>query len=162
MKASKPVNDTPTEPHLLTATRTYVNRVIQHTRRSQAGLHDDLETIGRQWIHDVEDDLITHLTDYAHKTGLKLEQVITAWAETHPNNPIAVDVQGYTQPDWKNLYDWSKLPSNVKTAYTDHLESISNTTSKTITAKTLDILTKADSEQWDARRLHDELSHPIS
>lgn len=157
-KASKPANDTPTEPHLLTATRAYVNRVIQLTRRSQAGLRDDLKTIGQQWINDVEDDLITHLTNYARKTGLKLEQVITAWAETHPNNPIAVDVQSYTQPDWKNLYDWSNLPSNVKTAYIDHLESIANTTSKTITAKTLDILTKADSAQWDARRLHDELA----
>lgn len=157
-KASKPINDTPTEPHLLTATRAYVNRVIQLTRRSQNGLRDDLETIGQQWIHDVEDDLITHLTNYAKKTGLKLEQVITAWAELHPNNPIAVEVQGYTQTDWKNLYDWSKLPSNVKTAYIDHLESIADTTSKTITSKTLDILTKADSEQWDARRLHDKLA----
>lgn len=158
-KAAKPVNDTPTEPHLLTATRTYVNRVIQLTRRSQAGLRDDLKTIGDQWINDVENDLITHLTEYARKTGMKLEQVITAWAETHPNNPIAVEVQGYTQTDWQKLYDWTKLPTNVKTAYLDHLESIADTTSKTITAKTLDLLTKADSEQWDARRLRDELTH---
>lgn len=158
-KASKPVHNTPTETHLLTSTRAYVNRVIQLTRRSQAGLRDDLKTIGEQWINDVEDDLITHLTNYARKTGLKLEQVITAWAETHPDNPIAVEVQDYTQPDWQKLYDWAKLPSNVKTAYTDHLESIADTTSKTITAKTLDILTKADSEQWDAKRLHDELAH---
>lgn len=157
-KAAKPVNDAPTEPHLLTATRTYVNRVIQLTRRSQAGLRDDLETIGRQWIDDVENDLIAHLADYAEKTGLKLEQVIAAWAETHPDDPIAVEVQGYTQPDWKNLYDWSKLPPNVKTAYVDHLEAVADTTSKTITAKTLDTLAKADSEQWDARRLHDELA----
>lgn len=157
-KATKPVNNTPTEPHLLTATRTYVNRVIQLTRRSQAGLRDDLKTIGQQWINDVENDLITHLTNYAKKTGLKLEQVITAWAETHPNNPIAVEVQGYTQPDWKNLYNWDKLPTNVKTAYLDHLETITDTTSKTITTKTLDLLTKADSEQWDAKRLHDELA----
>ena len=158
-KAAKPVNDTPTETHLLTATRTYTNRVIQLTRRSQAGLRDDLKTIGQQWIHDVKDDLITHLTNYAKKTGLKLEQVITAWAETHPGSPIAVEVQGYTQPDWQNLYDLDKLPSNMKTAYLDHLETIADTTSKTITAKTLDILTKADNEQWDARRLHDELAH---
>lgn len=157
-KAAKPVNDTPTEPHLLTATRTYVNRVIQLTRRSQAGLRDDLKTIGDQWINDVENDLITHLTEYARKTGMKLEQVITAWAETHPNNPIAVEVQGYTQTDWQKLYDWAKLPTNVKTAYLDHLESIADTTSKTITAKTLDLLTKADNDQWDARRLHDELT----
>lgn len=158
-KAAKPIDNTPTEPHLLTATRTYVNRVIRLTRRSQSGLRDDLETIGRQWINDVEDDLITHLTNYARKTGLKLEQVIAAWAETHPDNPIAIDVKGYTQNDWQKLYDWTKLPSNVKTAYSDHLESIANTSSKTITAKTLDILTKADMNQWDARRLHDELAH---
>lgn len=157
-KAAKPINDTPTEPHLLTATRTYVNRVIQLTRRSQAGLRDDLETIGDQWVHDAEDDLIAHLTNYARKTGLKLEQVITAWAETHPDNPIAVEVQGYTQHDWQNLYDWAQLPSNVKTAYLDHLETIANMSSKTITAKTLDILTRADTKQWDARRLHDELA----
>lgn len=157
-KAAKPINDTPAEPHLLTATRTYVNRVIQLTRRSQAGLRDDLETIGQQWINDVEDDLITHLTHYAKKTGLKLEQVITAWAEIHPDNPIAVEVQGYTQTDWQKLYDWAKLPSNVKTAYLDHLEAIADTTSKTITAKTLDLLTRADNEQWDAKRLHDELT----
>lgn len=157
-KAAKPVNDTPTKPHLLTATRTYVNRVIQLTRRSQAGLRDDLETIGNQWIHDVENDLIAHLADYARKTGIKLEQVITAWAEIHPDNPIAVEVQGYTQTDWQNLYDWTTLPSNMKTAYLDHLETIANTTAKTITAKTLDILTRADTDQWDARRLHDELT----
>lgn len=157
-KAAKPIDHTPAEPHLLTATRTYVNRVIQLTRRSQSGLRDDLETIGQQWIHDVENDLITHLTEYARKTGMKLEQVITAWAELHPNNPIAVEVQGYTNNDWRNLYDWANLPSNEKTAYIDHLETIANTTSKTITAKTLDILTRADTEQWDARRLNNELA----
>jgi phage portal protein BeeE len=158
-KAAKPINDTPTEPHLLTATRAYVNRVIQLTRRSQNSLYDDLETIGQQWINDVEDDLITHLTNYARKTGLKLEQVITAWAATHPDNPIAVEVQGYTGNDWQVLYDWANLPSNVKTAYLDHLETIANTTSKTITEKTLDILTRADTEQWDAHRLQEELTH---
>lgn len=157
-KASKPANNTPTEPHLLTATRTYVNRVIQLTRRSQAGLRDDLKTISQQWINDVENDLLTHLTNYAKKTGLKLEQVITAWAELHPDNPIAVEVQGYTQTDWQKLYDWANLPSNVKTAYFDHLETIANMSSKTITSKTVDILTRADMEQWDARRLRDELT----
>lgn len=157
-KAAKPVDDTQTEPHLLTVTRTYVNRVIQLTRRSQAGLRDDLKTIGQQWINDVENDLITHLTNYAKKTGLKLEQVLTAWAETHPDNPIAVEVQNYTQNDWRKLYDWATLPSNVKAAYLDHLETIAATSSKTITAKTLDILTRADTDQWDARRLHDELA----
>ena len=157
-KAARHGNDTPAEPHLLTATRVYVNRVIQLTRRSQAGLRDDLETISQQWVNDVEDDLITHLTNYAKKTGLKLEQVITAWAEIHPDNPIAVEVQGYTQNDWQKLYNWATLPTNVKTAYLDHLETIANTSSKTITTKTLDILTKADTEQWDAKRLRDELT----
>lgn len=157
-KAAKPVDDTPAEPHLLTVTRAYVNRVIQHTRRSQAGLRDDLKTIGQQWINDVENDLITHLTDYARKTGLKLEQVITAWAEIHPDTPLAVEIQGYTQNDWRKLYDWTTLPPNVKTAYLDHLGTIAATSSKTITAKTLDILTRADTDQWDARRLHDELA----
>lgn len=157
-KATKTINNTPTEPHLLTATRTYVNRIIQHTRHTQAGLRNDLETISQQWIHDVEDDLITHLTNYAKKTGLKLEQVITTWAEIHPDNPIAVEVQNYTQTDWQKLYNWANLPTNVKTAYLDHLETIANTSSKTITTKTLDILTKADQEQWDARRLQDELT----
>lgn len=157
-KASKPINDTPTEPHLLTATRTYVNRVIQLTRRSQTGLRDNLETIGKQWINDVENDLITHLTEYAHKTGLKLEQVITAWAETHPDNPVAVEVQGYTRTDWQNLYDWSELPSSMKTAYLDHLETIATMSSKTITSKTIDLLTRADTEQWDAHHLRDELT----
>lgn len=158
-KAAKPVNNTPPEPHLLTATRTYTSRVIQLARRSQASLRDDLETIGKQWIHDVEDDLIAHLTEYARKTGMKLEQAITAWAELHPNNPIAVEMQGYTQNDWQKLYDWAKLPTNVKTAYLDHLETIANMSSKTITAKTLDLLTRADANQWDARRLNDELTH---
>lgn len=157
-KAAKPVHDTPTEPHLLTATHTYVNRVIQLTRRSQAGLRDDLKTIGDQWIDDVKNDLMKHLANYARKTGLKLEQVITAWAGTHPHSPIAVEIQGYTQNDWQKLYDWTTLPSNVKTAYLDHLETIAATSSKTITAKTLDLLTRADADQWDARRLHDELA----
>lgn len=157
-KAAKTTNDTPTEPHLLTATRTYVNRVIGLAKRSQNSLHDDLKTIGQQWIHDVENDLIAHLTEYARKTGLKLEQVITAWAETHPDNPLAVEVQGCTQNDWQKLYDWANLPPNVKTAYLDHLETIANTSSQTITAKTLDLLTRADTEQWDAHRLRDELT----
>lgn len=157
-KAAKPVNDTPAEPHLLTATRTYASRVIQLAKRSQNSLHDDLETIGKQWVNDVENDLIAHLTAYAKKTGLKLEQVITVWAELHPDNPIAAEVQGYTQTDWRKLYDWATLPSNVKTAYLDHLETIANTSSKTITSKTIDLLTRADTEQWDARRLRDELT----
>nr|UVN10451.1 MAG: portal protein [Bacteriophage sp.] len=157
-KAARHGNDTPAEPHLLTATRTYVNRVIRLAGRSQNSIHGDLETIGKQWIHDVEDDLIAHLAEYAKKTGLKLEQVITIWAEIHPENPIAVEVQDYTQTDWQRLYDWSKLPANVKTAYLDHLETIANTSSQTITAKTLDLLTRADTEQWDARRLRDELT----
>ena len=157
-KAAKPVDGKPAETHLLTATRTYVNRVIQHTRRSQAGLRDDLTTISQQWINDVEDDLIAHLTAYAKKTGIKLEQVITAWAEIHPENPIAVDIQSYTTTDWQKLYDWHTLPSNVKTAYLDHLETIANMSSKTITSKTIDLLTRADTEQWDAHRLRDELT----
>lgn len=157
-KAAKPVRNTPTEPHLLTATRAYVNRVIQLTRRPQAGLHNDLETIGQQWINDVENDLITHLTDYARKTGHKLEQVITAWAELHPENPLAVDIQSYTTTDWKKLYDWATMPDNIKTAYETHLQEIAHTTSKTITNKTLELLNRADQEQWDAHRLHDELT----
>ena len=156
-KASKPANGTPTEPHLLTATRTYVNRVIRLTRRSQAGLRDDLKTIGQQWINDVEDDLITHLTNYAKKTGVKLEQVLTAWAELHPGTPIAVDIQTYTTTDWRKLYDWTTLPYNVKTAYETHLQEIAHTTSKTITSKTLELLNRADSDQWDANRLRNEL-----
>lgn len=157
-KAAKPADSKPAETHLLTATRTYVNRVIQLAKRSQNSLHDDLETIGKQWINDVEDDLIAHLTAYAKKTGLKVEQVITTWAELHPDNPIAAEVQGYTQNDWQKLYDWTKLPSNMETAYLDHLETIANTSSKTITGKTIDLLTRADTEQWDARRLRDELA----
>lgn len=157
-KAAKPVDGKPTEPHLLTVTRIYVNHVIQHTRRSQAGLHDDLETIGQQWVNDVEDDLIAHLTAYAKKTGLKLTQVLKAWADLHPDDPIAVEVQGYTQTDWRKLYDWTELPTNVKTAYLDHLETIANTSSKTITGKTIDLLNRADTEQWDAHRLRDELT----
>lgn len=157
-KAAKHINDAPTETHLLTATRTYVNRVIKLARRSQNGLHDDLETISRQWINDVEDDLINHLTAYAKKTGLKLEQVITAWSELHPDNPIAVELQDYTQDDWRKIYDWSTLPTNTKTAYMDHLETIAATSSKTITDKTIELLNRADIEQWNARRLQDELT----
>ena len=157
-KAAKPADGKPAETHLLTATRTYVNRVIQLAKRSQNSLHDDLETIGKQWVNDVEDDLIAYLAEYAKKTGTKLEQVITAWAELHPDDPIAAEVQGYAQPDWQNLYDWAELPTNVKTAYLDHLETIANTSSKTITGKTIDLLNRADTEQWDAHRLHDELT----
>lgn len=157
-KASKPINNMPTESHLLTATRTYVNRVIQLTRRSQAGLRDDLETIGQQWVNDVKDTLITHLTEYARKTGMKLEQVITIWAELHPENPLAVDIQAYTTDDWRKLYDWTTLPDNVKTAYETHLQEIAYTTSKTITSKTIELLNKANSEQWDAHRLRGELT----
>nr|UVX39238.1 MAG: portal protein [Bacteriophage sp.] len=157
-RASRPADDKPAESHLLTATRTYVNRVIQLTRRSQAGLRDDLETIGQQWVNDVEDDLITHLTAYARKTGMKLEQVLTAWAELHPDTPIAAEVQDYTQNDWQKLYDWTNLPTNVQNAYLDHLEAIANTSSKAITTKTLDLLNRADKEQWDAHRLQEELT----
>lgn len=156
-KAAKKTDDTTTENRILPATRTYVDRVIRLTRRSQNGLKDDLEAIGRQWANDVEDDLIAHLTEYAHKTGMKLEQILTAWAELHPGNPIAVDIQSYTTTDWQKLYDWNTLPDDVKTAYETHLREIANTTSKTITSKTLELLTRADTEQWDAHRLHDEL-----
>lgn len=158
-KAARHVDDTPTETHILAATRTYVDRVIKLTNRSQNSLKDDLDAIGKQWIDDVEDDLIAHLTDYAKKTGTKLAQVITAWAELHPGDPIAAEMQGYTQDDWRNLYEWATLPPNVETAYLDHLETIASTSSKTITNKTLELLNRADSEQWDAHRLRDELDH---
>ena len=156
-KATKKTDDTTIENRILPATRTYVDRIIRLTRRSQNGLKDDLETISSRWIDDVEDTLITHLTEYARKTGLKLEQVLTAWAELHPEHPIAVDIQSYTTADWQKLYDWTTLPDNVKTAYETHLQEIAHTTSKTITDKTLEILNRADTEQWDAHRLHDEL-----
>lgn len=157
-KATKKTDDTTTENRILPATRTYVDRIIRLTRRSQNGLKDDLETIGRQWIHDVEDTLITHLTEYARKTGMKLEQVITTWTELHPEHPLAVEIQPYTTADWQKLYDWTTLPDNIKTAYETHLQEIAHTTSKTITNKTLELLTRADTEQWDAHRLHDELA----
>lgn len=157
-KAAKKTDDTTVETQILPATRTYIDRIIRLTRRSKNSLTDDLETIGRQWVHDVEDTLITHLTEYAHKTGMKLEQVITAWAELHPENPIAVDIQSYTTPDWQKLYDWTNLPDDIKTAYETHLQEIAHTTSNTITSKTLEILTRADTDQWDAHRLRDELT----
>lgn len=156
-KASKKTDDMTTETHIMPATRTYVDRIIRLTRRSQNGLKDDLETIGQQWVNDVEDTLLVHLTDYARKTGMKLEQVITAWAEIHPEHPIAVEIQSYTTADWQKLYDWTTLPDNIKTAYETHLQEIAHTTSKTITDKTLELLTRANTEQWDAHRLHDEL-----
>lgn len=156
-KAAKKTDDMTPENRILPATRTYVDRIIRLTSRSQNGLKDDLETISRQWVNDVEDTLITHLTDYARKTGKKLEQVITAWAEIHPENPIAVDIQSYTTTDWQKLYDWTTMPDTVRTAYETHLQEIAHTTSKTITDKTLELLTRADTEQWDAHRLHDEL-----
>lgn len=161
-KAAKPdrkTDDTTDETHILTATRTYVNRVIRLANRSRNGLTDDLETVGQQWVHDVKDDLINHLAEYARKTGLKLEQVITAWTELHPDTPLAVDIQSYTTADWRKLYDWTDLPTNVKDAYLDHLNTIAATSSRTITDKTLDILAKADTEQWPAQRLNDELTH---
>lgn len=156
-KAAKKTNDTTTESRILPATRTYISRIIRLAQRSQNGLKDDLETIGRQWVDDVEDTLISNLTEYALKTGMKLEQVITAWTELHPENPIAVDIQSYTTTDWQKLYDWNTLPDNVKTAYEIHLQETAHTTSKTITNKTLELLNQADSEQWDAHRLRDEL-----
>lgn len=156
-KATKKTDDTTTENQILPATRTYVDRIIRLTRRSKNGLKDDLETISSRWIDDVEDTLITHLANYARKTGLKLEQVLTSWAELHPEHPIAVDIHSYTTVDWQKLYDWTTLPDNIKTAYETHLQEIAHTTSKTITDKTLEILNRADTEQWDAHRLHDEL-----
>lgn len=157
-KATKKTGDMTAGNQILPATRTYVDRVIRLARRTQNGLKNDLETIGRQWVNDVEDTLIAHLTEYARKTGMKLEQVITAWAEINPKNPIAVDIQSYTTTDWQKLYDWTTLPDTIKTAYETHLQEIAHTTSKTITDKTLELLTRADSEQWDARRLRDELT----
>ena len=157
-KAAKKTDDMTTETQIMPATRTYVDRIIRLTRRTQNGLKDDLETIGRQWVDDVEDTLISHLADYARKTGMKLEQVIAAWAELHPEKPLAVDIQSYTTDDWHKLYDWTTLPDNVATAYENHLQEIAHTTSKTITNKTLELLNKADSEQWDASRLRDELA----
>lgn len=156
-KATKKTDDMTTENQILPATRTYVDRIIRLTRRSQNGLKDDLETIGHQWTNDVEDTLITHLTEYARKTGLKLEQILTTWAELHPEHPLAVDIQSYTTTDWQKLYDWTTLPDTIKTAYETHLQEIAHTTSKTITDKTLEILNRAYTEQWDAHRLHDEL-----
>ncbi len=158
-KSAKKTNDTTTETRILPATRAYISRVIRLSQRSQNGLTDDLETVGQQWVHDVKDDLINHLAEYARKTGLKLEQVITSWAELHPDTPLAVDIQSYTTADWQKLYDWTDLPTNVKNAYLDHLKAIAATSSKTITGKTLDILAKADTEQWTAQRLHDELTY---
>lgn len=157
-KSAKKTDDMTTETRILPATRTYVDRIIRLTRRSQNGLKDDLETIGRQWINDVEGALIAHLSDYARKTGTKLEQVITAWAEIHSENPLAVDIQSYTTTDWRKLYDWTTLPDNIKTAYETHLQEMTHKTSKTITSKTLELLNRADTEQWDARRLRDELT----
>lgn len=157
-KAAKKTDDMTTENRILPATRTYTDRIIRLASHSQNSLKNDLETISRQWVNDVEDTLITHLTDYARKTGTKLEQVITAWAELHPENPIAVDIQSYTTTDWQKLYDWTTIPDTVKTAYETHLQEIAHTTSKTITDKTMDILNQANLEQWDAHRLRDKLT----
>lgn len=153
----EPTKNTTTEDHVLTATRTYVNRIIRLANRSHNGLTDDLETIGKQWVNDVKDSLLTHLADYARKTGMKLEQVITAWSELHPEQPLAVDIQSYTTTDWQKLYDWTTLPNDVKTAYEHHLQEIAHTTSRTVTDKTLELLNRADREQWDAHRLRETL-----
>ena len=157
-KATRPADNTPTEPHLLTATRTYINRIIRLTRRTQSGPHDDLHHINDQWVHDVKNDLIPHLAAHAGKTGRKLKQTITTWAENHPTDPIAIEVRNYTQNDWQTLYNWTNLPSNVKTAYLDHLNTIAHMASQTITTKTLDLLNRADTNQWTAHQLREELT----
>ena len=126
-------------------------------RRSQNGLRDDLEAIGDQWINDVEDDLMTNLAAYARRTGYELEQVITAWAEVHPESAIAVEIGNYTADDWRQLYFWTELPDDVHEAYVDHLRSVAKSTSKTITNNVLELLNRADVEQWDAERLRDAL-----
>jgi phage portal protein BeeE len=149
--------ETATEKRILPATRTYVDRVIRLARRSQNSLRDDLEAIGDQWINDVEDDLMTNLVAYARRTGYELEQVITAWTEIHPENSIAVEVENYTADDWRQLYFWTELPDTVREAYVEHLRSIAKSTSKTITNNVLELLNRADVEQWDAERLRDEL-----
>lgn len=154
----EPTEDTTTETRILPATLTYANRIIRLARRSRNSLTDDLKTIADQWVNDVKDDLTDHLIEYARKTGLKLEQVITAWAELHPDTTLAVDIRSYTTTDWQELYDWNDLPTNAKTAYLDHLETIAATSSKTITDRTLDILAKADTEQWTAQHLKNELA----
>lgn len=154
----EPTEDTTTENRILPATLTYTNRIIRLARRSRNSLTDDLKTIADQWVNDVKDDLTDHLIEYARKTGLKLEQVITAWAELHPDTTLAVDIRSYTTTDWQELYDWNDLPTNAKTAYLDHLETIAATSSKTITDRTLDILAKADTEQWTAQHLKNELA----
>lgn len=158
-KATKKTDEMTTEHQILPATRTYVDRIIRLTKHSQNGLKDDLETINRQWANDVEDTLITHLTEYARKTGMKLEQILTTWAELHPETPLAVDIQSYTTTDWQKLYDWTTLPDNIKTAYETHLQEIAHTTSQTITNKTLELLNKANTEQWNAHQLQNELTH---
>lgn len=149
--------ETATENRILPATRTYVNRIIRMARRSQNGLRDDLEAIGDQWINDVEDDLMTNLAAYARRTGYELEQVITMWAELHPESSIAVDIEGYTADDWRKLYFWTELPDTVREAYVEHLRSIAKSTSKTITNDVLELLNRADVEQWDAQRLRESL-----
>lgn len=156
-KATRRTDDGTTENRMLPATRTYIDRIIRLARRSQNGLKDDLETIGRQWVDDVKDILLTHLADYASKTGMKLSQIITAWSELHPEDPLAVDIQSYTTADWRKLYDWTAMPDDIGTAYEAHLQEIADATSKTITGKTLEILNRSNLEQWDAHRLYAEL-----
>ena len=149
--------ETATEKRILPATRTYVDRVIRLARRSQNSLRDDLEAIGDQWINDVENDLTANLAAYARRTGYELEQVITAWTETHPETSIAVQVENYTADDWRQLYFWTELPDTVRETYMDHLHNIAKSTSKTITNNVLELMNRADMEQWDAGRLRGEL-----
>ena len=131
--------ETATEKRILPATRTYVDRVIRLARRSQNSLRDDLEAISDQWINDVEDDLMTNLAAYARRTG------------------YAVEIENYTADDWRRLYFWTELPDTVHEAYVDHLRSVAKSTSKTITNNVLELLHRADVEQWDAKQLRDHL-----
>ena len=85
------------------------------------------------------------------------DRVITAWAEVHPESSIAVEIENYTADDWRQLYFWTELPDTVHEAYLDHLRSVAKSTSKTITNNVLEILNRADVEQWNAERLRNEL-----
>lgn len=45
---------------------------------------------------------------------MKLEQILTAWAELHPEHPLAVGIQTYATTDWQNSTTGPHYPTPSK------------------------------------------------
>ncbi len=105
-------------------------------------------SIAAEWVDSSLAAYEDEILDHAQATGKNIAQSITDLAKT--DEGIRRILDGYTQQQITELYDWASLPDTYEDAYRAHLRLVAKDAVHNGVNKVTQILDRADREGWIA------------